>query len=147
MKSRTGIFFVYKCMNIYIESSCVCASIQKGRLRMDVRFRNASATLAIKRQFVVQIITNASDVRLFFFRRSRISDCALISAVRLIRDDAFSGISERFITKKVPLGPMAGRCHGRSFFFCSRVLSCVVTYSFDPQFRSAKRISGEGWWK
>jgi len=84
------------------------------------RSRNASATSAIKRPFAAQIITDASDVRvLFFFHGSRISDCALISAVRLIRDDAFSGISERFITKKVPPSPMAGRCHGRSFFLFS----------------------------
>lgn len=75
----------------------------KGTIEVGVRFRNVSATSAIKRPFAVQIITDASDVRLFFFRGRRILDCALISAVRLIRDDAFSRISERFITKKVPL--------------------------------------------
>lgn len=101
--------------------------------RASIRFRNISATSAIKRPFAVQIITDASSL---FFCDRRISDCALISVLRLIRDDAFSGISERFITKKVSPRPMDGRCHARCFFH-PRVLSCVVTYSSEPQFRSA----------
>lgn len=88
----------------------------------------------------MQIITGAPRRSSLFFSaagRRRISDCALISAGRLIRDDAFSGISERFITKKAPR-PMDGRCHARFFFFlCVPVSPCVVTYSSDPQFRSA----------
>lgn len=110
----------------------------KGAIDVGIRFRNVSATSAIKRPFAVQIITDASDVRLFFFSRGRrILDCALISAVRLIRDDAFSGISERFITKKVPLSVRWTADVTLAVFLLPRVLSYVVTYSFDLQFRSA----------
>jgi len=40
--------------------------------------------------------------------------------------------------------PSDGRQMSRLLFFCSRVLSCVVTYSFDPLVSLGERISGEG---
>jgi len=88
----------------------------KGTIDVSIRFRNVSATSAIKRPFAVQIITDASDVRLFFFHGRRILDCALISVVRLIRDDAFWDFRTLYYKKGPTLRPMDGRCHACCFF-------------------------------
>jgi len=104
---------------------------------VSIRFRNVSATSAIKRPFAVQIITDASDVRLFFFCGRRILDCALISVVRLIRDDAFSGISERFITKKVPLSVRWTADVTLAVFLLSCPLVCRNVFVRPPRFRLA----------
>lgn len=107
------------------------------------RERYVSATSAIKRSFAVQIITDASDIRLFFFRDRRILDCALISAVRLIRDDAFSGISERFITKKVPLPVGWTADVTLAVFLLPCPLVCRNVF-VRPAASPGERISGEG---
>lgn len=77
-----------------------------------------------------------------FFHGRRILDCALISAVRLIRDDAFSGISERFITKKVPLSVRWTADVTLAVFLLWCPLMCRNVF-VRPVVSLSERISGE----